>query len=441
MYGIVNYCYQRFNNPNKMKKIVLSAMVLCLFQTQALMAQDTDISGIENVIYIAPQTADAGSQYTLSVSMKNSVPIRGFQFNLYLPEGVTVAKNTSGKIRTSLTAARLPEDDEHTVTAAEQPDGSILFLCGSQYDETFTGTDGEILTVIVEVASGMEEGDYVIALRNIELTETDISQYYDVEEVLSTLTVASSDGRIHFDENSMTQPAYTAGEKGDVTMKRTIKKGVWSTLVLPFNLTRSMATSLFGSDVEFAQYSGFEVDYGDDEENITPLGITIKFSSYSIPARGNLAGGTPVLIRVNAPQEITTIEADNVTLTSGVNDVNIGDEYGTAGKFTGTLVKTKVPADGLFLSDNNFWYSTGKTNIKAFRGWFELDAVLGKETEFGAKVRFVIDDVPTAIEDMNIDLADGAVYTVQGLLVGKNVEWETLPGGIYIVNGRKVLKR
>ena len=47
---------------------------------------------------------------------------------------------------------------------------------------------------------------------------------------------------------------------------------------------------------------------------------------------------------------------------------------------TGTLVKTTIPADGLFLSDNKFYYSAGKTNIKAFRCWFELDAVLDKST-------------------------------------------------------------
>ena len=41
------------------------------------------------------------------------------------------------------------------------------------------------------------------------------------------------------------------------------------------NLTKANAAAVFGSDVQFAKFDGFEVDYGDDEENVIPLGITI----------------------------------------------------------------------------------------------------------------------------------------------------------------------
>ena len=61
----------------------------------------------------------------------------------------------------------------------------------------------------------------------------------------STFTVTigePDDGRIKFNETSTTLPAYTAGEKGNVTMKRTIKANQWSTIVLPFTLTKSKAS-------------------------------------------------------------------------------------------------------------------------------------------------------------------------------------------------------
>jgi hypothetical protein len=102
-------------------------------------------------------------------------------------------------------------------------------------------------------------------------------------------------------------------------------------------------------------------------------------------------------------------------------------------------VKTVVPEDGLFISDNKFWYSVGKTNIKAFRGWFELGAVLDKETDFGAKkVTFDIDGDATRIEGLSRDgMEDGAVYTLGGQLVGKDVRIDQLPKGVYIINGKK----
>jgi hypothetical protein len=218
-------------------------------------------------------------------------------------------------------------------------------------------------------------------------------------------------------------------------MTRTIKANEWSTLVLPFNLTKANANAIFGNDVQFAMFNGYAIDYGDDEENVTPLGITINFISYTIPARGNLAGGTPVLIKTT--KAITdTIKIDNVTLTEGVKEVIKNDsDYSFPGIFKSTLVKTKVPADGLFLSDNKFWYSNGKTTIKAFRGWFELGAVLDKETDFGVKMYVMVDDDPTMVEGISTDVPQGAIYDLSGRKLEKVPQ-----KGIYLINGKKILK-
>lgn len=152
---------------------------------------DTDISSMNNVIYLNKVEASADSQINLSIRMKNTAAIRGFQFDIYLPEGVTVVKSAKGKIIGSLSDGRLPEDDEHSLTLSEQGDGAIRFLCGSLYDETFTGNDGEIATLTVKVAEEMNDGDYPIILRNMKMTETDINNYYQTDYVKSTLTIKS----------------------------------------------------------------------------------------------------------------------------------------------------------------------------------------------------------------------------------------------------------
>lgn len=152
---------------------------------------DTDISSMNNVIYLNKVETSANSQINLSIKMKNNVGIRGFQFDIYLPDGVTVVKSAKGKIIGSLSEGRLPEDDEHSLTLSEQGDGAIRFLCGSLYDETFTGNDGEIATLTVKVAEEMNDGDYPIILRNMKLTETDINNYYQTDYVKSTLTIKS----------------------------------------------------------------------------------------------------------------------------------------------------------------------------------------------------------------------------------------------------------
>lgn len=152
---------------------------------------ETDISTLDNVIYLDKTKGYVGQQLSLSIQMKNSAEIRAFQFDLYFPEGVNVVKNSKGRIQGSLSPGRLPDDDEHTLTISEQPDGGIRFLCGSQYDETFTGTDGEIITLNIQISNELADGEYPIVLSNVKLTETDISKFYETAYLKSTLTISS----------------------------------------------------------------------------------------------------------------------------------------------------------------------------------------------------------------------------------------------------------
>lgn len=178
-----------------MKKLFILFAVFCLSQAGSVKA-DTDLSVYDNVIYVEPATvslSDDGAEVTLSICMNNTAAIRGFQFDMYLPTGVTAMKTPKGKYVVSLTAARLSDDDEHTLTVAEQTDGAIRFLCGSQYDETFTGTSGEIATIKVKI-EGLTDGEYPIALKNMKLTETDISKFYEAAEVVTTLTIQTATG-------------------------------------------------------------------------------------------------------------------------------------------------------------------------------------------------------------------------------------------------------
>ena len=426
-----------------MRKYLFLSLLMMLAHVQTTKAEATDVSTMDNLIYVMPLTAAQGDQSVdLCFAMKNSAEIRGFQMNIFLPEGVTAAKTSTGKYQYSLNNSRLPEGHDQQAVFSEHASDEgnyILVTCNSQYpDECFSIGDGQVMTFKVNIADDMELGDYPVIIREMKLSETDISKYYVTDYVEGTLTVEENDGRIKFNEASATLPRYTAGEKGDVTMTRTINADSWSTIVLPFNLTRANANTIFGSDAKFAKFSGFEVDYGDDEENLTPLGINILFSTYTIPSRGSLAGGTPVLVKTTKDIK-EPFQLDQVTLTDDIKEETKSDEYGTMGKFTASLVKTVVPEDGLFIAGNKFWYSTGKTQLKAFRGWFELDAVLGKDTDFGAKIGFYIDGEPTSIEGISVraPMLKGAVYTVGGQYVGKDVDERQLPKGVYICDGKK----
>ena len=74
--------------------------------------------------------------------------------------------------------------------------------------------------------------------------------------------------------------------------------------------------------------------------------------------------------------------------------------------------------------------------MKAFRAFFLVPASTDTQA-----LRAVIDGTTTGIDDLNIDTvkADGRVYNLNGQCVGYSLEG--LKAGIYIQNGKKVIKK
>lgn len=200
--------------------------MMCLGFATQVQAEDTDLTTLDNVIYVAPQTVAQGTtEVTLSLQMKNTAEIRGFQFDMYLPEGITAKKNAKGKIQgIAFNSDRLPEDDEHTITVSAQADGAIRFLIGSMYDETFTGNEGELMTMLVIVDANIAEGEYPITLKTIKLSETDISKFYEHAEITTTLTVSSTTGIKNIDSNAGNGSVYDLQGRKIVN---TSKKGLY----------------------------------------------------------------------------------------------------------------------------------------------------------------------------------------------------------------------
>ena len=150
----------------------------------------TDISILDNVIYMDATEVRTASQATLSLKMKNKVQISAFQFDLSLPEGVTVVKNSRGMIQGALNDGRLYEGDDHTLTISELEDGIVRVVCASSSSLNFVGNEGEIATLKVNIADDMIEGDYAIRLKDIKLVKDNGDKLY-TELVQSKLTVVS----------------------------------------------------------------------------------------------------------------------------------------------------------------------------------------------------------------------------------------------------------
>lgn len=151
---------------------------------------DTDISQIDNTIYIENMEGICGAQLTISVKMKNTVNVRAYGFDLYLPDGVTVAKNANGFPDVSLSTARTTTGNTNTFNSVILADGSLRVSATLTGGSTFSSNDGEVAVVKVNIAGDMEEDDWPIILKQVTITDEN-TNVYDTDCLKSTLIISS----------------------------------------------------------------------------------------------------------------------------------------------------------------------------------------------------------------------------------------------------------
>ena len=72
-----------------------------------------------------------------------------------------------------------------------QQDGALRVLCGSSKGYAFSGTDGEVALITVNIGKDMASGDYPLVLKTVKLSDTN-AQKVEVARVESTLTIGGS---------------------------------------------------------------------------------------------------------------------------------------------------------------------------------------------------------------------------------------------------------
>ena len=406
----------------------------------------TNVDELQDVIYVEPITAASGTQAVLSVRMKNSNAVAGYEFSLQLPEGVTVATDEDDFLMAEMSEERTTSRKTDYFNAALQDDGTLKVLCGSSTADPSTGkpyaisgNDGEVARITVNIPSGYAIGDYAIFIKNGILADPDAVKTVLPTEVESTLTVEENDDRTVLDENSTTEP--DPETNANVRVKRTITAGQWNTICLPFSMTEAQCKEAFGSDVQLGNFTGCETTE-DEDENI--IGITVKFETATA-----IEANHPYIIKVSAPVTEFTVDGADIEVEEepSVDCDRIGkgtkkDPY-LYNSFVGTYVaQTEVPSQSLFLSGNKFWYSTGQTKMKGYRAYFDFYDVLTEVEEAYSShiaMTFDLNDGPTGvknIEDRRVG-NENAVFDLSGRRVSSaNVQ---LRKGIYVKDGKKVV--
>lgn len=151
---------------------------------------DTDISKLTNTLYIESLTVDAGSEVTLSLKMKNSNLVVGYQCDIVLPEGMTFQTDEEGFALTSLSTARttVRKTDYFNTSFPENDLQHLRILCSSSKKYEFSGNDGEVGVIPICIDANMASGAYPITISQIVLTDP-VGKTVEVANVQFTITV------------------------------------------------------------------------------------------------------------------------------------------------------------------------------------------------------------------------------------------------------------
>lgn len=129
----------------------------------------TDISQLENAIYIEPVEARIGDDVQIEICLKNAEAATAYVFDLVLPEGITVAKNDKGKYIDELS----DRHDDHTRTFNDKGNNTYSLSTLSGNSEELTGNDGAIRLLTLHVADDVAEGVYAIEIKSAQYSKPD----------------------------------------------------------------------------------------------------------------------------------------------------------------------------------------------------------------------------------------------------------------------------
>lgn len=398
-----------------MKKILfaLSVMML-LFQN---VSADNITAEDVNVL--------PGKTVQLAINMNSSDrAYTAFQFELELPVGISVTE--------VLKSDRIPSSADYVLTWSKVDNGDVntygfVGVDMSQSRAEITGTTGTILTLTLSAAETIDVGASLQAkLKNITMQPVEGSKTYTFSDWQFAINI--SDPWITLDENSTTLPEASDGET-EIKVKRTIKANQWNTICFPFAMTEEQVYEAFGEDVQVANFESYEV-----LDDLT--GINVVFGDAGLGQWGLMAN-YPYIIKTSKDltEFIVTsrIEPDEDYAYTEYAEGR-GPNKKVYGTFYGTLkAGGKVPANCLFLNGGDFWYSTGQSNIKAFRGYFDFVDGLASLENAASNAKMVFRGETTGIKGVTVETANDDMYDLQGRRIVNPDK------GIYIKNGKKVV--
>lgn len=232
---------------------------------------------------------------------------------------------------------------------------------------------------------------------------------------------------LHDDGLSFEMPEGREAVARSFTFDRTFPAGQWSTVMLPVTLSNEQTAALTAAGVSLARLSGY------DEE----------LAQMTYATSGSFEANVPYFVRPSSASQVFAGLSDLPVEATAVTTVPTAGRLSMYGNYDYRLISSEP---GLFrygydATTGDFVKIGNNGRLGPFRCYLELTGV--SEAKAAPRITIKADDGEvtgiTNVTDADFRVAPLTVYTVDGRRVHAATVDE-LPAGVYVVNGRKVVR-
>lgn len=280
---------------------------------------------------------------------------------------------------------------------------------------------------------------YALGCRSKEASNTEWLYYSSVLQDVRTqpykpsniLTIAQwlfisedqlKDPVVTLDETSEFYSAPSIGNTGsaEVHLTRTFSAGSWNSLCVPFAISEAEVKTQFGNAAKVAEFT-------------RATATTLEFSTCT-----GIEAGKPYLVYI--PEGATQTEFTFRGVTAFVGQPTDVEQQGSANEkttFRGYFHKSTAPKGSYVLRKNLVYHLVSDMAIKGFRA-----VLIDGTNATRVFTQWSLDGTTTGIGNIDANVIQRFnVYNTNGQMVRHAAtSLDDLPHGVYIVNGKKVIK-